>query len=79
MERAGDTFLWFIENILVPQLWSGALVVMDKLMLNNCFEQKSLSFEQVDYSKFFRLLFQQTLVSLFLLSVNAWREKPLLL
>ena len=27
----GDTFLWFIENILVPQLWSGAVVVMDNL------------------------------------------------
>ena len=27
----GDTFLWFIENILVPQLWFGAVVVMDNL------------------------------------------------
>ncbi|MEY2830794.1 MAG: hypothetical protein RLZZ574_52, partial [Cyanobacteriota bacterium] len=27
----GDTFLWFIEKILVPQLWSGAVVVMDNL------------------------------------------------
>ena len=27
----GDTFLWFIEEILVPQLWSGAVVVMDNL------------------------------------------------
>lgn len=27
----GDTFLWFIESILLPQLWSGAVVVMDNL------------------------------------------------
>lgn len=27
----GDTFLWFIETILVPKLWSGAVVVMDNL------------------------------------------------
>lgn len=27
----GDLFLWFIEEILVPQLWSGAVVVMDNL------------------------------------------------
>ena len=27
----GDTFLWFIENVLVPQLWVGAVVVMDNL------------------------------------------------
>ena len=31
MEYHGDTFLWFIENILVPQLWSGVVVVMDNL------------------------------------------------
>ena len=27
----GDTFLWFIEEVLAPQLWSGAVVVMDNL------------------------------------------------
>lgn len=27
----GDTFVWFILEILVPQLWSGAVVVMDNL------------------------------------------------
>lgn len=27
----GDTFLWFIKQMLVPQLWSGAVVVMDNL------------------------------------------------
>ena len=27
----GDLFLWFIEEILVPQLWAGAVVVMDNL------------------------------------------------
>lgn len=27
----GDIFLWFIEEILVPQLWAGAVVVMDNL------------------------------------------------
>jgi transposase len=27
----GDTFVWFIEKILVPKLWSGAVVVMDNL------------------------------------------------
>ncbi len=27
----GDIFLWFIETILVPNLWSGAVVVMDNL------------------------------------------------
>ena len=27
----GDTFLWFIKEMLVPQLWSGAVVVMDNL------------------------------------------------
>ena len=27
----GDIFLWFIEEILVPQLWTGAVVVMDNL------------------------------------------------
>lgn len=27
----GDLFLWFIEEILVPQLWTGAVVVMDNL------------------------------------------------
>ncbi len=27
----GDIFLWFIENVLVPQLWMGAVVVMDNL------------------------------------------------
>ncbi len=27
----GDIFLWFIQNVLVPQLWLGAVVVMDNL------------------------------------------------
>jgi NAD(P)-dependent dehydrogenase (short-subunit alcohol dehydrogenase family) len=27
----GDLFLWFIKEILVPQLWTGAVVVMDNL------------------------------------------------
>lgn len=27
----GSTFLWFVEEILVPKLWSGAVVVMDNL------------------------------------------------
>ncbi|MDJ0570444.1 MAG: IS630 family transposase [Pleurocapsa sp. MO_192.B19] len=27
----GETFLWFIEEVLAPQLWSGAVVVMDNL------------------------------------------------
>ena len=27
----GDIFLWFIKEILVPQLWVGAVVVMDNL------------------------------------------------
>ena len=27
----GDLFLWFIEELLVPQLWTGAVVVMDNL------------------------------------------------
>ena len=27
----GDTFLWFVENVLVPCLWAGAVVVMDNL------------------------------------------------
>jgi hypothetical protein len=27
----GDTFVWFIEEILTPKLWSGAVVVMDNL------------------------------------------------
>ena len=27
----GELFLWFIEEILVPQLWAGAVVVMDNL------------------------------------------------
>ncbi len=27
----GDTFLWFLEEILVPKLWSGAVVIMDNL------------------------------------------------
>ncbi len=27
----GDTFLWFIEEILAPNLWPGAVVVMDNL------------------------------------------------
>ena len=27
----GDTFLWFVEEVLVPQLWPGAVVVMDNL------------------------------------------------
>ncbi len=27
----GDTFLWFVEEILLPKLWSGAVVVMDNL------------------------------------------------
>ena len=27
----GDLFLWFIEKVLVPQLWTGAVVVMDNL------------------------------------------------
>jgi len=27
----GGLFLWFIEKILVPQLWAGAVVVMDNL------------------------------------------------
>ena len=27
----GDTFLWFLEEVLVPKLWSGAVVVMDNL------------------------------------------------
>lgn len=27
----GDTFLWFVEEILVPSLWPGAVVVMDNL------------------------------------------------
>ena len=27
----GDVFLWFIEEVLVPHLWPGAVVVMDNL------------------------------------------------
>ncbi len=27
----GDTFLWFVENVLIPCLWPGAVVVMDNL------------------------------------------------
>lgn len=27
----GQLFLWFVEEILVPQLWAGAVVVMDNL------------------------------------------------
>ncbi len=27
----GDTFLWFLEKILVPKLWRGAVVIMDNL------------------------------------------------
>ena len=27
----GDTFLWYVEEILVPTLWPGAVVVMDNL------------------------------------------------
>ena len=27
----GDIFLWFVENVLTPQLWHGAVVVMDNL------------------------------------------------
>jgi hypothetical protein len=27
----GDTFVWLIEKILVPKLWSGAVVVMANL------------------------------------------------
>lgn len=27
----GDVFLWFVETVLVPQLWPGAVVVMDNL------------------------------------------------
>lgn len=30
-ETNGDTFLWFVENVLVPCLWTGAVVVMDNL------------------------------------------------
>lgn len=27
----GDTFQWFVDNMLVPRLWPGAVVVMDNL------------------------------------------------
>ena len=27
----GDVFLWFVEEVLAPQLWPGAVVVMDNL------------------------------------------------
>ncbi len=27
----GDTFLWYVEQVLVPNLWPGAVVVMDNL------------------------------------------------
>lgn len=27
----GDVFVWFIETVLCPQLWSGAVVVMDNV------------------------------------------------
>lgn len=30
-ETNGDSFLWFLEEILVPKLWSGAVVIMDNL------------------------------------------------
>ncbi len=37
----GDTFLWFVENVLVPCLWTGAVVVMGGMAKQPLFSDKS--------------------------------------
>ncbi len=37
----GDTFLWFIENVLAPCLWAGAVVVMGGMAKQPLFTDKS--------------------------------------
>ncbi len=37
----GDTFLWFVENVLAPQLWPGAVVVMGGMAKQPLFTDKS--------------------------------------